>query len=194
MSNAKKNEVGAEPVEQTDADIAKANAAAEKSRVAALEAQAEADAEAEKQRDKVAKQLAALEAKNQKLSEQLAETQAQQAELAQLLSQPGRIPATLKLRSTALNAERALEHIADIWPDDGTQEAPLAVVAKTYRVTPIGKNSANMPIAEVSNCSDEADAKAAYYQRVQGHPFVEIVLIDKQEYKRATADPASAVA
>lgn len=198
MAKQKQDETseGAEPEAKTAATVADGNAQNAEN-VAKLRAeQAKDEEKAAKSREEAEKLLADLEARRAKLQAQERDLDAKMERLAQQLDQPKSRPATIKLRSKALNPHKALANIADIWPDKSLQPAPVAVVAKTYRVTPIGSAAPGMPIAEVSNCSDEGDAKAAYAMSQGGrHVAVEVEEISREEYTRpneATADPVSA--
>lgn len=187
-TKAKKDET---PEAPTDATIAAGNAQNAENVAAQNAEAAKVDVELAKERDKAAKLLASLEDQHAKMAAQMAELEAKQAELAQKLDQPNKRPATLKLRSTAFNPQKALDKLADIWPKDGPP-VPVTVVAKTYRVTPTGKLGADMPIADVTNCSDQGDAKAAYAARMGRHVAVTVEEIGREEFTRATADPVSA--
>lgn len=196
-TKAKKDEAteGAEPEVKTAATVADGNAQNAEN-VAKLRAEQAKGEEADaKTRAEAEKLLADLEARRAKLQAQERELDAKMERLAQQLDQPKSRPATIKLRSKALEPRKALANLADIWPDKGQLPAPMVVVAKTYRVTPIGSAAPGMPIAEVSNCSDEGDAKAAYAMSQGGrHVAVEVEEIGREEYTRAneaTADPAS---
>lgn len=197
-TKAKKDETpeGAEPERKTDAMVAEGNDQNAANVVAMRAEQAKDDEKAAKNREDAEKLMADLEARRQKLRQQEAELDAKLERLSQQLDQPKRRPARIKLRSTAFNPEKALAKLADIWPEDGTRPAPLSVAAKIYRVTPIGSAAAESPIAEVSNCTDEGDAKAAYARSQGGrHVAVEVVEIGREEYtgpEETTADPTSA--
>lgn len=194
-TKAKKDETaeGAEPEVKTSSAVAEGNAQNAENVAAAVEESAKADDKAAKDRDALAKRLDALEARNRKLEEEMAKVAEERAALAQQLDQPKRLPARIKLRSTALNPQKALAKIADIWPKETHVPAPSVVVGRIYRVTPLGSASAELPIAEIANCADEGDAKAAYARATNRHVAVEVEEIGREEYTRPTADPVAAV-
>lgn len=156
------------------------------------ETKVQAEAAPEVDNAKLSERLEALEKQQQKLAEQQAKIDAERAALAQALDRPRSQPARIKLRSKAFDPQKALARLADIFPDDGTRQAPTSVTVKTYRVSPLGVGQNGLPIAEVSNCSDEGDAKAAYALATGRQVALEVEEIGRQEFTRATADPASA--
>jgi hypothetical protein len=185
---------GAEPEVKTDSAVAEGNEQNAANVIAAIAESAKDDEAAAKDREKAEKDLAAIEERHAKLRAEMAKLEEKQAAIAQQLDRPSKQPATIKLRSTAFNPQKALAKLADIWPKDGTIATPLTVVGKIYRVTPIGKASSELPIAEVANCTDEGDAKAAYARATNRQVQLEVEEIGREEYTRPTADPAAAVA
>lgn len=185
---------GAEPEAKNPAIVAAGNAQNAENTAAAAVERGKQESKAADDRTAAEKLLAKIEAERAEMNQKLAELDRKQSELAQRLDKPGKQPVTVKLRATALNPRKALAHLADIFPDDGQRPTPTAIVARIFRVKPIGSASAELPIAEVSNCSDEGDAIARYAQHTGRHAAVEVELIGQETYTEATADPASAVA
>lgn len=161
---------------QTADELAAVNEAARaKSQVEALDKANEANGALielfEKQlaqRDKLQMQVAAL---NDKI-----------AELAARVDRPNDAPALLEIVNTSFDPELAATRLADLWPrGDALRPAPKRVVANDYEVVPTGKQGAGRPKAIVRCCSDEGDAKAAYYRAVGNDWPVRVNLVGQYE-------------
>lgn len=130
------------------------------------------------QKEKLERQLAAL---NEKLTA-----------LANQVNRPADAPALLEIQNTSFDPAKAAARLADLWPkDDAMRPVPTTVAARDYEVLPTGKNGQNRPKAVVRCCSDEGDAKAAYYRAVGNEWPVRVNLLG--EYK-PPVDTESAVA
>ena len=154
-------------------------------------AQSDALAASEAEKARLQKDLNDLLADRERLHARLDKTDSILAELAQKLDRPKDAPATLRLVSQAFNPEKALDRLADIWPKDQTalRQVPVFVNSKTCRVTPTGKNSDGLPIADVRLCSDEADAKAAYYLAIKREVPCKVDVISVEYHERKAIDP-----
>ncbi len=127
---------------------------------------ASAQGEAEKDRQDLEKRLAKLEQQANESQRKADEAQAELSDLRSQLGKPGggEKPA-VKMRSEALDAEKAHARLRDIWPLTGRRFPPSEpMVGKTFKVTPTGRLGSGMAPAIVENCSDEGDAKAAYFK------------------------------
>lgn len=129
---------------------------------ASAEAQRAADAaEAGELSAKYEKALAALD----KQQGQIADLQKLVRELAAKQDKSPPLGALVELTATALNVDVAEATLLEVWPSDMREagRVPKPVVAKTYRLDPIGTTKdRGLPPAVVSNCSDEGDARAVY--------------------------------
>lgn len=152
-------------------DDAKALAELEAEEAAKKAAEAEAAAtaaakEAEAEREE---RDARLLARIEKLESEKTDREAEILELRSRLDGPKNTGPIVRLTSKAFNAEQSAKQLREIRPiSDPRRQTILAMApptGKEFLVTPVGRNSGDLSPAIVSNCADEADAKAEYFKQ-----------------------------
>lgn len=140
-------------------EAAKKSAEAE---AAAAAAAKEAEAERE-ERD------ARLMARLEKLESEKSDREAEILELRSRIDGPKNTGPIVRLTCKAFNAEQSAKQLREIRPvSDPRRQTILAMAppkGKEFLVTPVGRNAGDLSPAIVSNCSDEADAKAEYFKQ-----------------------------
>ncbi|MBA3483135.1 MAG: hypothetical protein H0T51_15110 [Pirellulales bacterium] len=117
-----------------------------------------------------------------KLENQLAALNEKLTSLAAKVDRPADAPALLEILNKSFDPAKAAARLADLWPkNDALRNAPSMVTARDYEVVPTGKKGSSRPKAVVRCCSDEGDAKAAYFRAVGNEWPVRVNLIG--EYK-----------
>lgn len=158
------------PDQQADLDRMAAKAAATEASKEERDAQVKADAKAAAASDKL---YTELQSQIADLQGELSRATAAITELAAKQGKAVPAGALLRIEAKALDAAKASANMRKYWPAE-SGPAPVAV-PKTFRVTPLGKYAGQLPEAIVGNCSDGADAKAAYLSHLKldglGYPL-----------------------
>lgn len=84
----------------------------------------------------------------------------------------------IEIVAGALDVEKSAAHLLEIWPLDATRRPAARIIAKEFEVLPTGKAlKMGLPAALVRNCSDEGDAKAAYFRKLGLDPVATTVQV-----------------